>query len=138
MSDNKQPIITPEMKKTFDILISYGFSETDARSVVENTNDIKSVEEASKNLYNIPEPVSPIDEMLLEFSKELKPEEIPDFGPDFYNKLFDIHRERMYKKHQPRLKLVMNKKNKTSTRLKLVFNKLKVNSNIQNSGLNLN
>ena len=48
MSDNKQHIITPEMKKTFDILISYGFSETDARSAVENINDKKSVEEAFK------------------------------------------------------------------------------------------
>ena len=78
---------------------------------------------ASNNLYDIPEPVSPIDEMLLEFSKELKPEEIPDFGPDFYNKLFDIHRERMYKRPQPRLKLVMRKKIKTSTQHKLVFKK---------------
>jgi hypothetical protein len=78
---------------------------------------------ASNNLYDIPEPVSPIDEMLLEFSKELKPEEIPDFGPDFYNKLFDIHRERMYKRPQPRLKLVMRKKIKTLTQHKLVFKK---------------
>lgn len=91
---------------------------------------------ATIDLYDIPEPVSPIDEMLLEFSKELKPEEIPDFGPDFYKKLFDIHRERMYKTYKPRLKLVMNKKIKTSTQLKLVFNKSKKNSNIiQNSGL---
>ncbi len=91
---------------------------------------------ASKNLYDIPEPVSPIDEMLLEFSKELKPEEIPDFGPDFYTKLFNIHRERMYKRQQPRLKLVIKEKIKKSSQLKLVFNKSKVNSNIiENSGL---
>lgn len=91
---------------------------------------------ATIDFNDIPEPASPIDEMLLEFAKELKPEERPAFGPDFYNKLFDIHRERMYKRHQPRLKLVMNKKIKTSTQLKLVFNKSKKNSNIiLNSGL---
>jgi hypothetical protein len=91
---------------------------------------------ASINLHDIPEPVSPIDEMLLEFSKELPPKELPEFGPDFYNKLFHIHRERMYKGYQPRLKLVFKKKIKTSTRLKLVFNKSKSDSNIiQTSGL---
>jgi hypothetical protein len=91
---------------------------------------------ATIDFNDIPEPVSPIDEMLLEFAKELKPEERPAFGPDFYNKLFDIHRERMYKSYKPRLKLVMNKKIKTSTRLKLVFNKSKKNYNIiETSGL---
>lgn len=91
---------------------------------------------ASNNYHDIPEPVSPIDEMLLEFSKELPPKELPEFGPDFYNKLFDIHRERMYKRYQPRLKLVMKEKIKTSTRLKLVFKKSKRNSTIsQTSGL---
>lgn len=91
---------------------------------------------ASNNLHDIPEPVSPIDEMLLEFSKELTPKERPEFGPDFYNKLFQIHRERMYKKPQPRLKLIMKKEIKTSTRLKLVFKKSKGNLTInQTSGL---
>jgi len=46
MSDNKQNIITQEMKKTFDILISYGFSEMDAKLAVDNIKDKKSVEEA--------------------------------------------------------------------------------------------
>jgi len=91
---------------------------------------------ASNDLHDIPEPVSPIDEMLLEFSKELSPKELQEFGPDFYNKLFQIHRDRMYKKPQPRLKLIMKKEIKTSTRLKLVFKKSKVDLNIiQTSGL---
>jgi hypothetical protein len=90
---------------------------------------------ASTNLYmNIPEPVSPIDEMLLEFSKELPIKERPQFGPEFYNKLFQIYQERMYKKPKPRLKLIMKKEIKTSTRLKLVFNISKSNI-IQTSGL---
>ena len=89
---------------------------------------------ATVDFNDIPEPASPIDEMLLEFAKELKPEERPTFGPDFYNKLFDIHRDRTYRR-QPRLKLVMNSKIKPSTQLKLVFNKSKKNSNIiKNSG----
>ena len=61
------------------------------------------------NLLEIPDPVSPIDEMLLEFAKELKPEQIPDFGPEFYNKLFILHRERIYGKPRGILRFVFKK-----------------------------
>jgi len=45
MPDKKQ-IVTLEMKETFDILIAYGFSETDAKTAVNNIKDKKNLKEA--------------------------------------------------------------------------------------------
>jgi hypothetical protein len=61
------------------------------------------------NLLEIPDPVSPIDEMLLEFANELKPEQIPDFGPQFYNNLFQLFNDRIYEKPRVTLRFVFKK-----------------------------
>jgi hypothetical protein len=77
------------------------------------------------DLNNIPEPTSPIDEMLSEFAKELPIKDLPIFGPNFYNRLFAIYHQRkilplpvkpitkiklVYKKTRYNLRLVIKKK----------------------------